>query len=216
MKGKEIISNVIEIGAKTALSVIPVGGELISSVWDAVKSNAAEKRMNEWKSIIEERLHKLEVSLDDIGNNELFTSALMKATDAALRTAEENKREYLANVVNNSILCPVEESKLMMFLDLVDRLTVWHVAILRFFRDPTEGGRNSASYYYMGSPSTVLKDAHPELTKDMDMVMKIVRDLQSDGLMHQGEYMNAGMTAQGMVTPRTTHFGNEFLDYITK
>ncbi len=200
MKGKEIVSNIVEIGAKTALSVIPVGGELISSVWDAVKSNAVEKRMNEWKLLVEERLHKLEVSLDDIGNNELFTSALMKATDAALRTAEEDKRVYLANAVNNAVLHPVEESKLMMFLDLIDRLTAWHVDILRFFQDPTENGKNKESNYYIGSASSVLKESHPELSKNMALVMKIVRDLQSEGLMTQGEYIHAMQTAQGMLT----------------
>lgn len=216
MGAKEIIKESAEISAKTALSLIPFGGgTLVTCVWDSIKANTAQKRMNEWKNLIEDRLHTIETTLEDIGNNELFASAMMKATDSALRTAEQTKREYLANVVRNSVLVPVEESRLMMFLDMIDRNTAWHLAVLQFFRDPTQGGKRNANHYYMGAPSTVLQEALPEICKNMDMVRKIVRDLQQDGLLHQGDFLNTTMTAQGMVTPRTTEFGNEFLDYIT-
>ena len=215
MKAKDVAREAVEIGAKTALSVIPVGGALVTCIWDSVKANAAQKRMDEWKTLIEKRLHTIESTLEDIGNNELFASAMMKATDCALRTAEQTKREYLANVVKNSLIIAIDESKMMMFLDLLDRSTAWHLAILEFFRDPTQGGKNIVNNYYMGAPSTVLQEALPELCKNMDMVQKIVRDLQQDGLIQQGEFLNAMVTSQGMMTPRTTTFGNEFLDYIT-
>ena len=215
MKAKDVTLEAIEIGAKTALSVIPVGGALVTCVWDSVKANAVQKRMDEWKTLIEERLHTIESTLEDIGNNELFASAMMKATECALRTAEQTKREYLANVVKNSLIIPIDESKMMMFLDLVDRSTAWHLAILEFFRDPTQGGKNTENNYYIGAPSIVLQEALPELCKNMDMVLKIVRDLQQDGLIQRGEFLNATMTSQGMMSPRTTTFGNEFLDYIT-
>lgn len=215
MGANEIIKESAEISAKTALSLIPFGGgTLITCVWDSIKANAAQKRMDEWKALIEERLYSVEATLEDIGNNELFASAMMKATDCALRTAEQAKRDYLANVVKNSLVTPIEESKMMMFLDMVDHSTAWHLSILQFFRDPTQGGKNTASKYYLGAPSIVIQEALPELCKNMDMVQKLVRDLQQDGLIQQGDFLNTTMSAQGMVTPRTTAFGNEFLDYI--
>lgn len=216
MKGNQIVLEAVEIGAKTALSIIPVGGTLVSCVWDSVKANAAQKRMEAWKNLLEERLHKIEITLEDVGNNELFTSAMMKATDAAIRTAEETKREYLANVVNNTLIIPIEESILMMFLDMIDHLTALHLSILRFFQDPSEGGKNSADHYYAGSPSRILQDAHPEWVKDMGIISKAVRDLQADGLLQQGEFMNVIMSGQGMISPRITDFGNSFLRYISK
>ena len=214
MKGKEVALEAAEIGAKTALSVIPVGGTLVTCIWDSVKANAAQKRMDEWKTLLEDRLQKVEGTLENIGNNELFASAIMKATDTALRTAEQSKREYLANAVLHSLTIPLEESKMMMFLDMIDHNTAWHITLLQFFRDPTQGGKNSAANYLMGAPSTILQIALPEMCKDMDMVRKIVRDLQADGLLHQGDFLNVSMTGQGMIAPRTTAFGNEFLDYI--
>ena len=39
----------LEIAAKAALSVIPVGGTLITCVWDSIKANCAQNRLDEWK-----------------------------------------------------------------------------------------------------------------------------------------------------------------------
>ena len=35
---QKFVNEIIEISAKTALSVIPVGGALIAGVWDSIKS----------------------------------------------------------------------------------------------------------------------------------------------------------------------------------
>ena len=214
MKAKEIALECTEIGAKTALSMIPGGGALVTCIWDSVKANAAKKRMDEWKQLVEDRLSGIDATLEEIGNNELFTSAIMRATDSALRTAESKKREYLANIVRNSLCISVEESELMMFLDLIDRNTAWHLSILNYFRDPTQNGRNSANNYCMGAPITLLEKAFPDLCKDKDMIQKIIKDLQNDGLVGQGDFLFATMTPKGMIAPRTTAFGNKFLRYI--
>ena len=100
---KEKALDTVEIAAKTALSVIPVGGALVTSVYDAVKGNCLSKRQEKWKETLEERLSKLECALEDIGNNELFTTALVKSTEIAMKTSREEKMAYLANAVINSL-----------------------------------------------------------------------------------------------------------------
>ena len=114
---KEIIAESIEIAGKTALSLIPVGGTLITCVWDSVKAHAAQKRLNDWKDLVENRLSRLEYTLDDLGNNELFATAIMRTTDIALKTAERKKREYLANSIYHSTNIPIDEGMLMIYLD---------------------------------------------------------------------------------------------------
>ena len=66
-KAKQVALQTAEISAKTALSMIPVGGALITSVWDSIKSNCAQKRLDEWQNVIEERLSKVDESLENIG-----------------------------------------------------------------------------------------------------------------------------------------------------
>lgn len=102
------------------MSVIPVGGALLTAVWDSVKGNAVQKRMDEWKYLIEEPLSKLELSLEDIGNNENFTTAMLCASEMAIKTAEKQKRCYLANAAVNVATADIEES----FLPLLENSEV--------------------------------------------------------------------------------------------
>ena len=211
---KEIIAEGIEIAGKTALSLIPVGGTLITCVWDSVKAHTAQKRLNDWKDLVENRLSRLEYTLDDLGNNELFATAIMRTTDIALKTAERKKREYLANSVYHSAYIPIDEGMLMIYLDYLDRYSVWHLQILHFFQNPKATSDSSNSNLVMGSVMEVLRPVFPELCQNVDLVVKIVDDLQMDGLMSRGNYMNATMTSNGMFTSRTTELGNAFLDFI--
>lgn len=214
------MSNIIEYGkeaaeiaAQTVLSVIPVGGALITAIWDSVKANAANKRLEEWKELLEEKLSHVEKTLEEIGNNELFTSCIMKATDAALRTAQKEKRRYLANAVYNSAIIDLDENVAMIFLDMVERYTELHIRVLHFFKDPTAFPGISVSKYYQGSAMVPLFDAYPDLKNQKELVNKIAKDLYSDGLMNT-ESLAGMMSAVGMVSKRATQFGDEFLSFI--
>jgi len=211
---KEIIAESIEIAGKTALSLIPVGGTLITCVWDSVKAYAAQKRLNDWKDLVENRLSRLEYTLDDLGNNELFATAIMRTTDIALKTAERKKREYLANSIYHSTNIPIDEGMLMIYLDYLDRYSVWHLQILHFFQNPKANGNFQNSNLIMGSAIEALRPVFPELCQNVDLVVKIVNDLQMDGLMSRGNYMNATMTSNGVFASRTTELGNNFLKFI--
>lgn len=103
MSKKEAILDVAEIAGKTAISLIPVGGALATAIYDTVKGNALAKRQEQWMRTLEDRISKIEETLESIGNNELFTTALVKATELAMRTSREEKMSYLANAVISSL-----------------------------------------------------------------------------------------------------------------
>ena len=213
MEKKELTENIVEIAGKTALSAIPIGGTLITCIWDAVKGNAIQKRLEDWKEKVEGRLAKVELSLDEIGSDEIFASTIMKATDIAIKTMEEQKREYLANAVLNSVNCKMEESIVMMYLDMVDRYTAWHLKILCYFRNPKAFPQVDESKYYMGSPLQPLYEVFPELSSNSALVNKMVKDMYNDGVLNTPD-MNCTMTGSGMVASRTTDLGNSFVDFI--
>lgn len=214
MEKKELLSEVAEITAKTLVSTIPVGGTLVTCIWDSIKANSANRRMEDWKNQVEEKLCDLRLSLDDIGNNELFASAMMKATDIAIKTAEDEKRQYLASAVKNSAMARIDESVMMIYLDLLDKYTLWHIRILHLFRNPKAFDQVHVDGIMMGSASIVVEQVYPEIAKEKELLDKIVKDLQNDGLMSEGSYMHADMTANGVVASRTTELGNNFLKYI--
>jgi hypothetical protein len=208
---KEKALDTVEIVAKTALSVIPVGGALATSVYDTVKGNCLSKRQEKWKDALEERLSKLETTLEDIGNNEFFTTALVKATELAMKTSREEKMAYLANSVVNSLTPDIDEEKLIVFLSLLDKYTISHIKIIYFFNNPKRFDGISSSSYMMGSPTTPLFQIYPELNNGL--FKKIYDDLYTDGMVTT-ESLNVTMTGSGMVAKRTTPLCDEFLKFI--
>lgn len=208
---QNIALDTVEIVAKTALSVIPVGGALATAVYDVVKGNCLAKRQEEWKRALEERLSGVEETLENIGNNELFTTALIKGTELAMRTAKGEKLSYLANAVVNTIGQDLDEERLIVFLDLIDKYTVSHIKIINFFYDPTRFEGVSSSSYMMGSPTIPLFAIYPELNNDL--FSKIYKDLYIDGMVNT-ENLNCTMTGSGMVAKRTTKLGDQFLRFI--
>ena len=211
MSIKEKALDTLEIVGKTALSAIPIGGALVTSVYDTVKGNCLSKKQEKWRIALEERLVKLESTLEDIGNDELFTTALVKATELAMKTAREEKLFYLANSVINSLNPNLDEEKLIIFLDLLDKYTVSHIKILYFFFNPERFDGVAHASYMMGSPLTPLFRTYPELNNEL--FDKTYGDLYNDGMVSLKD-LNITMTGSGMVAKRTTPIADEFLKFI--
>lgn len=121
---------VAEIAGKTAVSAIPVGGALVTSIYDAVKNNCLEKRQKKWQEALENRISKMEVTLDDLGNSEIFTTAIIKATEVAMKTSSEEKLKYLANATANSYEGNIDETRFYLYMGLIERYTARHISIL--------------------------------------------------------------------------------------
>jgi len=141
----------------------------------------------------------------------LFATALIKATELAIKTSRIEKMEYLANAVVNSLKPNLDEEKLIIFLELLDKYTISHIKIIHFFHNPTQFEGVSSSSYLMGSPSTVLFSVYPELKNEL--FNKIYTDLYTDGMVST-DNLNVTMTGSGMVAKRTTHLGDAFLNFI--
>jgi hypothetical protein len=207
---KNIAIASVEIAGKTLISTLP-GGTVVTSVFDAIKGGCLEKRQAKWRESIEDRLSTVEETLEDLGNNEIFTTTILKATEMAMKTLSEEKREFLANAVLNACYIDVEEEKLLVFLDLLDRYTISHLKILVFFHNPKAFDIVAQSSYYMGSPTEPLFHVYPELNNKL--FRKIYKDLYLDGMVNT-EDLNVTMTGNGMIAKRTTDLADELLNFI--
>lgn len=203
---------IAEIAGKTLLSAIPIGGTLVAAVFDTVKGNVLAKRQARWRNIIEERLSAVETTIENIGNNEKFATMLIKTTELAIKTEKEEKIKYLANALVNSINTNMDEDKMIIFMSLIDKYTVSHLKILNFFNDPIkfETVKAKMKNYYMGSPADPLSTVYPEVMYFSD---RCIKEMFNDGLMNI-ENIHTTMTANGMISKRTTALGDEFLDFI--
>ncbi|QZK91112.1 hypothetical protein K5V07_11665 [Flavobacterium sp. CHNK8] len=209
--------------AKAVLGSIPVVGATASELLQLLVTPPLEKRRNEWMIEVGEKLKQLEqkeeLDLIKLANNDVFIDVVLQTTQLALRTSEKEKIQYFKNVILNSA---VEENpnitEVQIFLNFISTFTVWHIKILKLFDNPEnwfkKNGKSLPNYMADGL-SNVLEEAYPELKGKRELYDLIWDDLSRAGL-HKTSGLHTTMTGSGLMVPRTTTFGKEFLEFITE
>jgi hypothetical protein len=127
---------------KGALSAIPFGvGGAAAELFGLLSIPLAHRRET-WFQDLADRLGELEgyisgFRLDTLADNEQFVSATLQATQAALRTHQQEKLEALRNaVLNSAAKREPHDDYQTVFLALVDRFSPAHLRLLKSFRSP--------------------------------------------------------------------------------
>lgn len=205
-----------------AISSIPALGSVASEIFNMVIVAPLEKRKEKWMLKIAESLEELQNKVDgfDVNklcNNELFVSVLNRASQLALSNHQEEKIFALKNAVMNTALnISIDENEEMMFLNLIDVMTPWHLKIIFYFDNPKERFEEISikpTEYMMGSPVLPLQEFYPELKSRNDFINLIVNDLYNRGIFSIDD-LNCTMSSSGMYVSRLTEFGRRFLNYI--
>ena len=111
------------------------GAPLAVQLWEAV-SPGYKARLHDWFDDVAEAINELKDKSEEfrperLAKNDMFQTALWTAAQAAIRNHQKEKHEYLRNAVLNSVKSGgLAESIQLIFLQLVDRLTVLHVKVL--------------------------------------------------------------------------------------
>lgn len=130
---------------KAVLSAIPYAGgplaELLTLVWEP----AAKKRRDAWLVGIAENLKSLEdkvegFKIENLVENELFVTATMEATRAAISTHQQEKLDALRNIVlNTAIGTDLDEDFQLILIALVERMTASQLKVLQIIASGERG-----------------------------------------------------------------------------
>ncbi|MBM4137060.1 MAG: hypothetical protein FJ241_09575 [Nitrospira sp.] len=213
--------DVVHAVVRAGLGAIPVAAAAATELLNAIVAPPLEKRRNKWMKEIGMALRELEekmgIVLESLQDNEEFIDVALEATQIAIKTSNQEKKEALKNAILNSALPnPPEESLQKMFLSFIDTLTVWHLKLLELFNDPPayiENHEINFTGFSMGAPSHLVENAFPELRGKRDLYDLIWKDLYSRALVTT-EGLHVMMTGSGIIAKRTTEIGKLFLDYI--
>lgn len=197
---------------KAGLSAIPVVGSPAAELFQYVIQPPLEKRRGEWMAQVGEKLQELEANglkLEDLQKNEEFVSAVMHASQIALRTHQAAKLDALRNAILNVAKGQAPDEALQnVFLNLVDSFTELHLRILKVFQSPSPPPSVS-----MGGLSLVLEHNIPELRGNREIYDQLWKDLYSRGLVNT-DGLHVTMTGHGLGQKRTTGIGDAFLKFI--
>lgn len=198
---------------KAGLSAVPLVGGPAVEIFQYVVQPPLDKRREAWMKDVGEKLQELErkgFDLAKLQDNEQFISAVMQASQAALRTHKAEKLAALRNAIINvaSGQAP-DETVQHLLLSFVDQLSEMHLRILKAFSAPT-----APPGLIMGGLNHVLEDNIPELRGRRDLYDQLWRDLFSRGLVNT-EGLHVTMSGSGLVERRTSGLGEALLHLIS-
>ncbi len=197
---------------KAVVAAAPVIGGPGAELFQLLIQPPLERRRDEWMNSVAEELRKLQengLRLENLKENDEFISAVLHASQVALRTHQKEKLEALRNaIINVAKRQAPEEAIQLMFLNFVDAFTEWHLRILRLFQNPPPQPKRLA-----GGLSDVLEGAFPELKGEREFYDSVWRDLYLRGLVG-AETLHSIATGSGLAQKRTTAFGDKFLAFI--
>lgn len=220
---KEKKEDILYSLTKAGIGSIPIVGAAASELLQLIVTPPIEKRRNKWMLEIGEKLQNLEnqekLNIDQLSNNDLFIDVVLQTTQQALKTSQNEKIEYYQNAILNSAIGENPDlSEIQIFLNFISDFTVWHIKILKLFDNPTdwfEKRDKKIPNYFSGGLSNVLIDAYPELKERREFYDLIWGDLKRAGL-HKTSELHGMMTGSGLLSNRTTEFGQRFLRFITE
>ena len=209
---------------KAAISAAPVIGGPAAELFTLVISPPLEKRKVKWMEEVAEGLNVLEktvqgFSIENLKDNEQFVSAVLNATQTAIRNHQDEKRNALRNAVLNVAKgSGLTEDTEAIFLSLIDRFTAWHLRILRVFQKPLQLGHEKGlrpdNYVIGGSRAAFLEAYYPDMRGQRQFYDLAVSDLHAQKMIGVQD-LQTMVTGNGIFQKITTEWGDRFLAFVT-
>lgn len=214
--------DVMHTAIKAGLSCIPIVGGGISEIFGKVVVSPIDKRKDEWLIRIYDSLQELQRKVNDfqmesLSENELFISIMARASQIAIMNHQEEKLKALNNaIVNTALNINIEENEQMMFLNMIDTFTPWHLKLIYYFDNPEKRFLDHniiKPNTMMGCIEDGLYKFYPNLKNKDEFVNILIKELYNNGILNV-QSIDATMTTGGMFASRLTDYGKRFLNYI--
>ena len=209
--------------AARAASVVPVLASLFpglggpaSQLVSMVLALPLGRRRDAWLNDIAERLAKVEQTVEEftveaLADDEEFVTAMLTATQIALRNHDATKLAALRNAVVNVALHREPDAELQsIFLSFVDQLTPLHMQLLVIFRDkPTSMENPLEGTDRIPVPEEYVRVFLPNLPENTYDLLCL--DLENRKLV-----VDASKFMMGGIPGQLTKLGHKFVDFISE
>ncbi|KAF3982106.1 MAG: hypothetical protein HFP81_01380 [Methylococcales symbiont of Hymedesmia sp. n. MRB-2018] len=213
-------SDYIHDATKAGLNLIPLVGGATAGVFETIFSAPIDKRKEEWLKRLSKTVDQLCQTVNGLtekklSNNPEFISIYLQASNIAIRTHNEEKLRALNAAVKNSVLIEsLDESKKMIFLRIVDQMTLLHFKVLHFLSDPEKyiqdlNSRQPANQKtYWRDIRNVWDESFTDVRSNNPLIDLSISDLKNWGLIYIGKFHEASLQSV------QTQIGQEFLGFI--
>lgn len=215
--------------AKIIAGLFPVGGAAYEVITTIVVP-LHEKKKREFINDLAIRLKRLEeqglVDYEELAQNEEFNTIITKAILLAQQNHQEEKLKALRAIAINSALNVNKPSKMfdwaVHFLHILDRISPMHILLLKTFRNPysaVEKKQVDLSEKGLYRNDEIFFRLYPELKDRAALINQCWNELVSYGFIIDehfglGTGKSHSMHTDEKILPKSTDFGNKFLDMI--
>lgn len=218
-------NDVVDVTLATAKGIVgatPVVGSLLSEYISLAQDKVADKRMAEWKSMVEDQLSKLSADLNEIAESEFFYSCVQIATTNAMKSHQTEKRQLFANALFHSATLDLDQDKKLLFLSLLNQYTLTGILLLKYYsedhyheEDYVHRGGMVTTYSIGGTehPIKSILEGNPQLEGDSEYATILSNQMANDSLISPIDF-RMPVSAKEARNKRTTKLGDEFLNFI--
>jgi uncharacterized protein with HEPN domain len=206
---------------KVGLNAIPYAGGSLATLFETIFSAPIDKRKEAWLRDLAETIDELckqvdKLTPDKLSKNEEFISAVLEASNIAIRTHHKEKIKALKSAVKNTVLIKnYGEIKKMIFIRVIDEMTPLHFKVLHFLSTPDR--YMSALSEEQGPNTTIvwgsLTQAWDEMFKDIrandPLIDLVISDLHRFGFVSIDKFHKANTSGSS-----STSMGKQFLNFI--
>jgi len=204
---------------KAALSLLPAGSAVASLIDDYIPTSL-EKRHTALLIQLHKDIEALEGKFDkEVLTREYFITTFIEAFRNARATHDKEKIEaFRAIILNTLISQEPHEDEAAVMLSLTGRLSPLHIKLLKIFEEPSKALEHNPEAkarfenISMGSLQTLTSALLPRYQPDL--VKTAVEDLINSGLLNISSF-GGTMTKSGVVARRLSHFGQDYIEFIT-
>jgi len=189
---------------------------------DLVASRRYEQRVARHLARVDVLLRELldrepGLSEKDLQENEILITTVLRTAEAARRTHQERKLDQLRNAAVKPAVVDLPEQYHLIFVDLIDRFTEAHVALLGYLADPKAAhlanGLEVDDSGFSGNRKQALLRVFPGYKAEDDLLTLLLSDLRAAGLLTSTE-ITGMVSASAEYDPLASGLGLTFLAYL--
>ena len=206
------LSDVTHTAGRALLSMLPVVGGPAVELFNLIIQPPIERRRVEWMEDVGKTIELLELQgilLADLQRNEQFSSAVLHATQVAIRThAQKKRRALLGCLTSVATGAQPDEVKQHIFIQLIDDLSSLHLQVLEILNTHAEIERR-----ILDLPG-LIEFISPALAGDPELLRYICKDLEGRRLIAPLGVKSSGIPGKTTLTKCTTPLAEQFLRFI--
>lgn len=206
-----------------AIASIPGVGPAAEALFKNIVSEPLQKRRDKWFTKLAFALRELQERFNgfdpnDLKDNENFIDVVSSATQAAMKTHNEARREALKNaVLNSAVGMTVDDVLQGKFLRLIEEFTGVHIRILSVLANPGNFDNcQEMAAQMMGSQIRVIRAEIPQKEINESIFDIALNELNNEGLINIDELRRGTLVGRFLLSKRTTEIGDLFLKFITE